>query len=134
MEYTTYDFYTTSYFGDSVDESSFAKWLSRATDKLNRLCFGRITDDILVTYNTEIQKATCALIDCLYEIDRAIKTANDPQKGNVKSMSSGGQSVSFGNNETVYNRAMSDSTAQYRLMVNAVMPYLAETGLMYVGV
>lgn len=134
MEYTTYDFYTDEYYGDTVSGSSFAKWQARAADKLNQLCFGHITQEDIEKYGIQIQKATCALIDVLYKLDEAQKNANDPSKGNVKSMSSGGQSVSFGNNETVYTLAMSDPKKQYELMINAVSEYLSSTGLLYAGV
>lgn len=134
MEYTTYDFYTNKYHGDTVDESSFAKWQARAADKLNYLCFGHITDEDITQYGTQIQKATCALMDVLFKLDYAQTNANDPQKGNVKSMSSGEQSISFGTNDTEYILAMSDQKKQYDLMVNAVSEHLGSTGLLYAGV
>lgn len=134
MEYTTYDFYTNEYYGDTVDESSFAKWQARAADKLNYLCFGHITEEDLEQYSTQIQKATCALMDVLYKIDYAQRNANDTEKGNIKSMSSGVQSISFGSTDTEYTLAMSDQTKQYDLMVNAVSEHLSSTGLLYAGV
>lgn len=133
MGYTTYDFYTDEYYGDTVPEPLFEKWQQKASDKLNYLCFGHITQEDVERYGTEIQKATCSLMDVLFNLDYAKVNANNPEKGNVKSMSSGGQSISFGSNETEYTLAMSDPDKQYNLMVNAVSEHLYGTGLLYAG-
>lgn len=133
MGYSTYDFYKNEYFGDSVDESSFNRANARASDKLNYLCGGRITDDVLAEYPIEIKKATCALMDCMKGIDDAVNNAHDINKGNIKSMSSGGQSISFGNNDTVYTSVMGDIKAQTLLMKNVIREYLYDTDLLYEG-
>ena len=118
MKYTTYDFYKEKYYGDSIEESLFPKWEDRAADKLDQ----------------RIQKATCALADLLYQIDYKTAHANDPKNGNVKSMSSGGQSISFGSNETAVDKALGDKAAQNRLCYDAVCEHLSGTGLLYAGV
>ena len=56
------------------------------------------------------------------------------QAGNVKSMSSGGQSISFGSNETLVDKVLNDKTAQNRLCYDTVCEYLSGTGLLYAGV
>ena len=132
--FTTFAFYTSSYYGDSVDESLFPKYLAKATDKLNYLTFGNITDDTLATYATQVSKATCALIDTLYGIDQSIKNATSTEGSNIKSMSSGGRSVTFGDNSTTFDKAMASTSDQIALMVATIEPYLAGTGLMYAGV
>lgn len=130
----TYDYYSTEYYGDSVDESSFEKWERRAVDKLKYLCSGNLTDEAIEQNEEKIKKAVCSLIDLLFQIDDATKSVNDPAKANIKSMSSGGQSVSFGNNDTLITKALSDKVAQNRLMIDAVVEYLNDTGLLYKGV
>ena len=132
--FTTFAFYTSTYYGDSVDESLFPKYLAKATDKLNYLTFGNITDDTLTTYSTQVSKATCALIDTLYGIDQSIKNAVSTDGSNIKSMSSGNRSVTFGDNSTVYDKAMASKDAQLSLMNDAISEYLSDTGLMYAGV
>jgi hypothetical protein len=134
MEYTTYEFYRDEYYGDSVPEPSFPKWQARAADRLNYLCFGHITEEDVETYNMQIQKAACALIDVLYTLDRTAAEINDPQKGNIKSINSGVQSISFGTTETKYTLAVADEKKQLELMVSAVSVHLAGTGLMYAGI
>ena len=133
MGYTTFDFYKEKYYGDSIEESLFPKWEDRAADKLDRMTNGHINDVTRVEFDERIQKATCALADLLYQIDYKTVHANDPQNGNVKSMSSGGQSISFGSNETAVDKALGDKTAQNRLCYDAVCEYLSGTGLLYAG-
>ena len=134
MGYTTYEFYQNEYYGDSIEESLFPKWESRATDRLDELTYGNITADALEEYSEKIQKAACALADLLYKIDYKTNHANDTNGGNVKSMSSGGQSISFGSNETLIDKVLNDKVAQNRLCYDTVCEYLSGTGLLYAGI
>ena len=134
MGYTTYEFYKDEYYGDSIEESLFPKWESRATDRLDELTYGNITADALEEYSEKIQKAVCALADLLYKIDFKTNHANDTNGGNVKSMSSGGQSISFGSNETLVDKVLNDKVAQNRLCYDTVCEYLSGTGLLYAGI
>ena len=134
MGYTAFEFYRDSYYGDSIEESLFPKWEDRASMKLDQLTYGNINDDTQAEFDEKIQKATCALADLLYQIDYKTVHANDPKNGNVKSMSSGGQSISFGSNETLVDKVLGDKVAQNRLCYDAVCEYLSGTGLLYAGV
>ena len=134
MKYTTYGFYKEKYYGDSIEESLFPKWEDRAADKLDQMTDGHINDATKTEFDERIQKATCALADLLYQIDYKTAHANDPKNGNIKSMSSGGQSISFGSNETAVDKALGDKAAQNRLCYDAVCEYLSGTGLLYAGV
>ena len=134
MGYTAFEFYRDSYYGDSIEESLFPKWEDRASMKLDQLTYGNINDETQAEFDEKIQKATCALADLLYQIDYKTVHANDPKNGNVKSMSSGGQSISFGSNETLVDKVLGDKAAQNRLCYDAVCEYLSGTGLLYAGV
>lgn len=134
MGYTTFEFYKNSYYGDSVEESLFLKWEDKASMKLDQLTYGNINDDTRTEFDERIQKATCALVDLLYQIDYKTAHANDAQAGNIKSMSSGGQSISFGNNETLVDKVLNDKVAQNRLCYDTICEYLSGTGLLYAGV
>nr|DAE77872.1 MAG TPA: Head Tail Connector Protein [Caudoviricetes sp.] len=134
MGYTTFEFYESKYYGDSIEESLFPKWESRASDKLNQLTYGHINEDTLKEFDERIQKATCVLADLLYQIDFKTSHASDEKGGNVKSMSSGGRSISFGTNETLIDKVLNDKAAQNRLCYDTVCEYLAGTGLLYAGV
>ena len=81
----------------------------------------------------QLANSNC-MIDILFKLDDAEKKVNDPQKGNIKSMSSGGRSITFGNNETVYSGAVGDREKQNELMLDAIREYLYDTDLLYAGV
>lgn len=134
MGYTTFEFYESKYYGDSIEESLFPKWESRASDKLNQLTYGHINEDTLKEFDERIQKATCVLADLLYQIDFKTSHASDEKGGNVKSMSSGGRSISFGTNETLVDKVLNDKGAQNRLCYDTVCEYLSGTGVLYAGV
>lgn len=134
MGYTTYDFYSKKYYGNSIGESLFPKLNDRASTKLDQLTFGNINEDTVKEYDKQIQKATCALADLLYQIDYKTAHANDEAGANVKSMSSGGRSISFGSNETLVDKVIGDKAAQNRLCYDTACEYMAGTGLLYAGV
>ena len=134
MGYTTFEFYESKYYGDSIKESLFPKWEDLATMKLDQLTYGHIDDAVMEEFGNQIQKATCALADLLYQIDYKTTHASDEKGGNVKSMSSGGRSVSFGTNETLVDKVLNDKAAQNRLCYDTVCEYLSGTGLLYAGV
>ena len=134
MELTTYDFYKNAYYGETIDESAFQKWLSKATDKLHYLTYGNITEEAYAEYDKQIQKATCALMDLMFQIDAATKQATAKDETNVKSKSSGSESIAFGEKDTAVTKVLADKSAQNRLMQDTIAEYLADTGLMYAGV
>lgn len=131
---TTYEFYVNTYYGDAIGESAFSKWLSRATDKLKDLTYGNITEERRAQYDIQIQKATCALMDLMSQLDAATKTATVKDETNVKSKSSGGESITYGDTDTLITKVLSDKAAQSRLMYDTVAEYLSGTGLLYAGV
>ena len=131
---TTYDFYSNTYFGETIGEDDFPKWLSRATDKLHYLTYGNITEEAYAEYSAQIQKATCALMDVMFQIDAETKQATAKDETNVKSKSSGSESITFGDRDTTVTTVLADKSAQNRLMQDTIAEYLADTGLMYAGV
>ena len=59
MAYTDYQFYTTKYFGDAVTEEEFSKYAERASERLDRITFGRLEDGLPEDKksNAKVQKA-----------------------------------------------------------------------------
>lgn len=130
---TTYEFYQKTYFGDTIEESAFLKYVSKATDKLMFLSYGNINEDTRAEYDEQIQKATCALADVLYQLDCAAVAATAKDETNVKSKSSGGESITFGDSDTLITKVLSDKNAQNRLMYDTIQEFLSDTGLLYAG-
>ena len=133
MALTTYEFYIKTYYGDTIDESSFPKWESRAEDKINSITSGNITAEAIEEYDLQIETAVCALADLLYEIEKATRTATAKDESNVKSRSSGNESITYGDSDTLVTKVLSDKQAQDRLMYDTVAEYLTGTGLLYAG-
>ena len=46
MAYADYEFYTTSYFGDTVPESDFPRYAERASERIDILTFDRLADGL----------------------------------------------------------------------------------------
>lgn len=134
MKLTTYEFYKNTYYGEVIEESAFPKWLSRATDKLHYLTYGNITEEAYAEYDMQIQKASCALMDMMCQLDVAAKQATAKDETNVKSKSSGSESITFGDKDTLVTKVLADKGAQDRLLQDVIAEYLADTGLMYAGV
>ena len=131
---TTYEFYKCVYYGELIDASEFFRWNSKASDKLRYLTYGNITEERRAEYDEQIQKATCALMDLMFQIDAATKTATAKDETNIKSRTSGSESITYGNADTLVTKVLSDKVAQDHLMQDTIAEYLADTGLMYAGV
>lgn len=132
---TTYDFYTTKYYGDIIPKEFFPKFESRAEDSLHMFTGGRLKE--ISEYDDDVQKAVCALADVEYQIDNAMKHSGVDENGNgkiVKSKSSGNESISYDVGSNMITVVLSDSKAQEKLRLDTVKKYLSETGLLYWGI
>ena len=132
---TTYEFYTSKYYGDIVPDSCFPKYESKAEDELHVMTFDRLQDK--ESYDDRVQKAVCALAELLYQIDTAINATGVNGDGTgklIKSKSSGEESVTYDIGNNLIYSVLSDSNAQQQLKYNTVKKYLCGTGLLYAGV
>lgn len=138
MTYTTYEFYTDTYFGDTVSSANFAKWESRAKLKLDYLTENRITEEMLSNeaFGNKIRMAECSVMDTLYNIDKAVKSTGTSENGEgkiIKSRSSGSESITYDTGNDVFAKAAGDTGAVNRMCLNGVKEYLFDTGLLYRG-
>ncbi len=142
--YTTYEFYEKTYYGDVLTEQSFPKWNARAADALNWITCGNLKGHIEVVddevssdfdpdVTTAVQMAACAVADKLFIIDAAARTANSQDEGNIKSKSSGNESVSYAASETDITKAVADPKVKRMLLYSTASEYLSGTGLLYWG-
>lgn len=110
MAYTDYDFYATSYFGNTVPETDFPRLAERASDFIDTMTFDRLVDGLPENERSQkrIKKAVCSLAELMYQIELAEKNAisqasanvTDTNVGNtstgvVTSVSSGSESISY---------------------------------------
>lgn len=142
MAYADYQFYTTTYYGDTVPESDFPKYAERASDRIDSVTFDRLVNEFPEEERavTKVKKAVCAVADALYQIDQ-IKKASMETVGtvtredgtvvskSVSSISSGSESISFsagssGGSESIYGRAAVDKKVESVLLYQVATEYL----------
>ncbi len=144
MGYTTFEFYQKTYYGDALTGETFPKWNARAADTLNWITRGQLKghieiaeDEVSSDFNpditTAVQMAACAVADKLFAIDAAARIANTQEEGNVKSKSSGNESVSYATAETDVTKALADPKVKKMLLYGVAVEYLTGTGLLYWG-
>ena len=136
MAYVDYEYYTSSYQGDLItDETVFNKFEVRARAKIDRMCHNRLADGLPEdeTLLTKIENAMCAVIDVLYQLDIQKKAALNGEGGNVKSKSSGSESITYADDKTEITAALESVSAQDRLIYQTALAYLSGTGLLYAG-
>ena len=151
MAYADFTFYQERYFGDVLTEDNAARWLSRASDELDALTFGRLasafpTDE---AHTEKVKKAVCAVADALFNVDAQRRAASaqmdaDGQyRGAVASVTSGRESISYsvsGNAATVYATAAANPAALTELLCGIAAKYLSNVpdangvNLLYAGV
>ena len=111
MAYADYDFYKTSFFGETVTESDFMRFSERASDFIDMMTFDRLADGLPSDERQQkrIKKAVCTLADLMYQIDLAQKnaiaaaggtltsagTSDGTSTGVITSKSSGSESISY---------------------------------------
>lgn len=143
MAYADYQFYTTTYYGDTVPESDFPKYAERAGDRIDSITFDRLVNGFPEEERavTKVKKAVCAVAEALYQIDQ-IKKASMETVGTVtredgtvvskavSSISSGSESISFatgssGNTESIYGQAAIDKKVESVLLYQVATEYLS---------
>lgn len=111
MAYTDYDFYKTSYFGNTVPETDFPRLAEKASDFVDNMTFDRLVDGLPENERSQkrIKKAVCSLTELMYQIELAEKNATNAavsgtstgigaggnSTGVVTSVSSGSESISY---------------------------------------
>ena len=121
MAYADYSYYTTTFYGDLIPEDSFDKYITRASDYVDRLTMGRAAS---YTADEAVKKAACAVAEQYCLIDRArISIAN----GEIASESVGSHSVS-------YRSSVETAASLEASLYDIAAGYLANTGLLYRGV
>lgn len=153
MAYCDYEFYKTEYLGNVITEADFPRLSERASEKLDRLTFDRlsISEDGTIEpldekTSTRVKKAVCKIAEILNDIDVYEKSSRElagfeqtenGQRGKViTSVSSGSESISYSVKETsnsIVGAVLTDKKAQERLFYDIAVEYLSGTGLLYAG-
>ena len=148
--YSTSQFYVEEYFGNEIPLDDINKYLSRASDELDTLTYGRLikaypTEQI---YDKKVQKAVCAVAECLYKIEeqrKAVASRIDTDgkyTGPISSIKAGEESVSYtsvNSSSSVYSAAAASYEAQNQLIAETAARYIANVpdangiNLLYAG-
>lgn len=148
--YSTSQFYVEEYFGNEIPLDDINKYLSRASDELDTLTYGRLikaypTEQI---YDEKVQKAVCAVAECLYKIEeqrKAVASRIDTDgkyTGPISSIKAGEESVSYtsvNSSSSVYSAAAASKEAQNQLIAETAARYIANVpdaygiNLLYAG-
>ena len=148
-----YEFYSETYGGTAVDETAWPRYQMRASVMLDRLTYGHIKEEnevygqyicgTFVEFTEEelnyLSFAFCSLIDADKMLNdcRDQALAGSSSDGNVKSRTSGGESISYEIRRTAYDDALSDEGAKIKLMKEAVFnvcdPFLFRYNPFYAG-
>lgn len=123
-----YDYYVNNYGGSSIPESSFNNFAIKASARINKYTFNRITDEVI---DNNIKNCACEIADLLYSQD--IKKLKIEDIKMVASETVGKHSKTYVNNSNLIDKQiLSDSeleTSCYKICYK----YLVSTGLMYRG-
>lgn len=148
--YSTSQFYVEEYFGNEIPLDDINKYLSRASDELDTLTYGRLikaypTEHI---YDEKVQKAVCAVAECLYKIEEQRKAVaaridtDGKYTGPISSIKAGEESVSYtsvNSSSSVYSAAAASKEVQNQLIAETATRYIANVpdangiNLLYAG-
>ena len=139
--YTTYEFYTTRYFGDAIPEEAFEKFCQRSCDEIDIFTFNRLIDGLPTNERAaaRVQKAVCALAEWFYRIEMEDRKADEStgvihkEDGTVMgkqitAVSSGSESVHYavgqGTTTSTITTAVKDVKSRRKLEYDTVREYL----------
>lgn len=148
--YADYNFYTNTYYGNTLTESNANVWLDRASDFVDRITFDRLESAFPTEekHVVKVKKAVCAVADALYCIDvqrraGAAKVGTDGKvTGAIASVSSGRESISYatGGTASVYSAAagsVADADSYTRYVAETYLANVPDANglnLLYAGV
>jgi hypothetical protein len=121
--FVDFTFYVETFLGEAIAADAFARLALRATEKVDALTFGRASTTVEEDTDADtialIQNATCAVAE---EINRQELAGGDA----VASETVGAWSVTFAPN------SFASLTSDQKIAA-VMLPYLAESGLMFAG-
>lgn len=142
MALVDYEFYVNTYGSSVIMAESFPSCLYKANNMFDRITYGHIVyDSDSDSYGqvakgeftaftkqeiTAVQYAVCALADEMYKLEKVKLQAVEGNEsvGNIKSRSSGGESISYESKPTVYDEAVKDDRKKLELYRETLLEYM----------
>lgn len=135
--YVTYEFYTTSYYGDTVTESLFDKYEQLARREIDYFTLGRLKQE---TISSNVKMAMCELIDFVYRVGKYNEYSSvDTDNKIIKSVSAGSESITYATTENQYYLSSVNKNEYSQNILFILKKYLDEetdssgTSLLYMG-
>lgn len=147
MAYCDFEYYKNSYFGNQIKEEDFPRLAKRASDKIDFFTFGHlaVASDGAIKYTWDsarefhveelaegiqekVKDSTCALAEKIADIEAANKTIREAGGAGISSVSSGSESIHFGNSAVI------SESEQQKALYAIVRDHLSGTGLLYAGI
>ena len=125
MFYADFDYYTNTFYGDTIPEERFHRYAAKASREIDRLTMGRASEAGGVMA-ARLSTCCCEIAEILYKADEAdAKTAG----GIIAAQSNDGLSTTF-----AAGAAVSGAGIAGRIITTAVCWLSAPQNLMYQGV
>lgn len=128
VEYADYAYYEEKARGREIPEEEFLKAALKASVFIKCITHGRVSDSFesdYPQYTDEIRFAVCAAAEVFYETDKRLREHDGRE---VQSENNDGYSVTY---TDIPEAGRSPGERQ---AMQAVRPYLIDTGLLYCGV
>lgn len=127
-EYADYKYYQKSAHGKEIPEEEFPKSALKASVFVKFITHGRVADSFESDYPQfagEIKLAVCAAAEVFYAADKRLREHGGRE---VQAENNDGYSVTYADVQ------QSGVSLGEQMALQAVRPYLIDTGLMYCGV
>lgn len=135
-------------YGGVVTDGSFKRLLFKAETFLNKRTFGQIIQNESGEYGqmvhgeflpftnqelTALKYGLCGLVEALDKLEKAELQAleGNENTSNVKSRSSGGESISYEVHKTIYDEAIMDPVKKTELLRSVLMEYVRPEAFRY---
>ncbi len=128
MIYADYAFYTDEFYGDAIQEDSYDRYASRASDYIDQITMNRAQDYVILhpDKSVSVKKACCALAEQYMQIYNA-RTGAMADGGEIASESVGSHSVS-------YRSGLETAAILEADLRKIATSFLGLTGLLYRGI
>lgn len=127
-EYADYAYYKEKAHGTDIPKEEFPRAALKASIFIKCITHGRVSDSFEEDYpqfSDEVKLATCAAAEVFHETEKRLREHGGRE---VQSENNDGYSVTYG------DAAEPGTSLGEQKALQAVRPYLIDTGLMYCGV
>ncbi|MGN0605901.1 MAG: hypothetical protein ACI4JM_05215 [Oscillospiraceae bacterium] len=129
MAYADYQFYTESFYGNSVKSEDFSRLAERASEIIDSMTYYRINNDFISRHDTLVKKACCAVAEFLNNVETVQRSITSDNKI-VISESAGNISQTYANPTAAYAEYLTDENKKNSEIYEIIRKYLSHTGIL----